>query len=436
MSHCARMIAMAALVLAVSSAGATAEYGLVEKLSASGSLGIPISEARELESKLGQLFVVNVDGFGYAGPLALSPGYATLVKRLQIGGVIPHYGSTDFERIRRTNRALVGMTEQPLLICCDIVTLSGAPAGKPGTTARFGDGYIGGFIGRFRRLSDPDYQILASLNAFVFSALGVNVALGPTVDDSTSDPRTEARARVMISELRRFGLEPVIKHFPFLPKGANLHRESPDVKVALRDVEKRAAIFRTLAREADILMTTHLRDSLVDSRIVTFSPLWLDILRRQTRFKGLLMSDGLLMLDNYSKATSLLAGDELARSAGNLDGPAGWALRALLAGHELLIVEGSAATTYRVFEDLLRVACGKTETGKLLRQRIEAAAARISQFKKRNDKSLRRLVDVSPAAIGAIVSLVPRDGADAGAFRFDQAALTRAEAEMRRASAR
>lgn len=431
-----RPIALALLVLAVSSAGAAAEYGFVEKLSASGSLGIPIAEARELESKLGQLFVVNVDGFGYAGPLALSPGYASLVKRLQIGGVIPHYGSTDFERIRRTNRALAGMTEQPLLICCDIVTLSGAAAGKPGRTARFGDGYIGGFIGRFRRLSDGDYRTLASLNAFVLTAMSINIALGPTVDDSTSDPRTEARARVMIAELRRFGLQPVIKHFPFLPKGANLHRESPDVKVALRDVEKRAAIFRTLAGESDILMTTHLRDSLVDPRIVTFSPLWLDILRRQTRFKGLLMSDGLLMLDNYANRAALLGGGAPADALGNLDGPAGWALRALLAGHDLLIVEGSAATTYRAFEGLLRAACGKTETGKLLRERIEAAAARIAQFKKRNEKSLRRVVDVSPAAIGAIVSLVPRDGADTGAFRFDQAALKRAEAQMRRGALR
>jgi hypothetical protein len=431
-----RPIALALLILAVSSAGASAEYGFVEKLSASGSLGIPIAEARELESKLGQLFVVNVDGFGYAGPLALSPGYASLVKRLRIGGVIPHYGSTDFERIRRTNRALAGMTEQPLLICCDIVTLSGAPAGTPGRTARFGDGYIGGFIGRYRRLSDADYGTLASLNAFVLSALGINVALGPTVDDSTSDPRTEARARVMIAELRRFGLQPVIKHFPFLPKGANLHRESPDVKVALRDVEKRAAIFRTLAGESDILMTTHLRDSLVDPRIVTFSPLWLDILRRQTRFKGLLMSDGLLMLGNYVDRAALVGERAPPDASGSLDGPAGWALRALLASHDLLIVEGSAATTYRVFEGLLTVACGKTETGRLMRERIEAAAARIARFKKRNEKSLRRAVDVSPATIGAIVSLVPRDGADTGAFRFDQTALTRAEAEMRRASAR
>ncbi len=414
----------AALLALIAPVYAAAEYGFVDKLAAAGSLGVPLSEARVIESKLGQLFVVNVDGFGYSGSLALSPGYVALVKRLQVGGVIPHYGSTDIERIRRTNRALSAMTEEPLLICCDIVKLSGAPAGKAGRTARFGDGYIGGFIGRFRRLSDSDYRSLASLNAFVLSAFGINVALGPTVDDSTSDPRTGARARVMIAELRRFGIEPVLKHFPLLPRGANLHRESPDTKVALRIIEKRVAIFRELAGASDILMTTHLRDSLVDSRMVTFSPYWIDILRRQTRFKGLLMTDGLLMLANYADASH--APDE----------PAAWALDAVLAGHDLIIVEGSAAITYRAFEGLLRVACGKTETGTLLRERIESAAARIAQFKKRNEKLLRRQVDVPPVVIGEIVSLVPADGADTKTFRFDRAALQRVEKDLQRAALR
>ena len=427
-----RALAAAALLSFLAPARVAAEYGFVDKLAAAGTLGIPLSEARAIESKLGQLFVVNVDGFGYSGPLALAPGYIPMVERLQVGGVIPHYASTDFERIRRTNRALSAMTREPLLICCDIVRLSG----KAGKTARFGDGYVGGFIGRFRRLSDADYRSLASLNAFVFSALGINLALGPTMDDSTSDPRTAARARLLIAELRRFGLEPVLKHFPFLPRGANLHRESPDTKVALRDVEKRAEIFRALAGESDILMTTHLRDSLVDSKIVTFSPRWIDIMRRRTGFKGLLMTDGLLMLANYSDQASLLGGDASTDSSGVLDGAAAWALHAVLAGHDLLIVEGSAATTYRVFEGLLEVACQKTETGRQLRERIQSSAEKIARFKKQNEKLLRREVDVPAAVIGQIVSLVPAGGTDSASFRFDPAALKRVQENLHRAALR
>ena len=119
---------------------------------------MPIAQARELESKLGQLFIVNVDGFGTTGDLALEPGFVPMLKRLQIGGVIPHYGSTSYERIRRTNLALAGMTDLPLLLCCDIVKLRGS-----GRTVSFGDGYVGGFLGRYRVLPDDALETLARL---------------------------------------------------------------------------------------------------------------------------------------------------------------------------------------------------------------------------------------------------------------------------------
>ena len=167
-----------------------ADSTFVDSLASAGKLGIPVQQARDLESRLGQLFIVNVDGFGYGGPLALEPEFAPMVERLQIGGVIPHYGSTNYERIRRTNRALKGLTRLPLLVCCDIVKIKGA-----GAVGTFGDGYVGGFLGRFKRLPDSELETLARLNAFVFAALGINVALGPTVDTSTTRPADRWTAR-------------------------------------------------------------------------------------------------------------------------------------------------------------------------------------------------------------------------------------------------
>ncbi|HET6486375.1 MAG TPA: hypothetical protein VFH83_08140, partial [Spirochaetia bacterium] len=154
-----------------------------------GQLGVPLAEARAVEARIGQLLVVNVDGFGYSGKLALEPAFVPMLESLQIGGVIPHYGSSSYDRIRATNDALAGMTDLPLLLCADIVRLA-----VGSRSATFGDGYVGGFLGKYRKLSDPDLQTLAALNAFVFAALGINVALGPTVDDSTRDPRTAERA--------------------------------------------------------------------------------------------------------------------------------------------------------------------------------------------------------------------------------------------------
>jgi beta-glucosidase-like glycosyl hydrolase len=386
------------------------------------------------------MLVVNVDGFGYAGPLALEPGFVPMVEKLQVGGVIPHYGSTDWKRIRRTNRALGAMTAQPLLICCDTVKIA-VPAGKgaAATTVRFGDGWVGGFIGRFRGLPDEDFRRLAALNAFAFAGLGMNVALGPTVDDSTGDPRSEGRARAVTTELRRFGLVPVLKHYPFLPRGANLHRESPDTKVALRDVETRAAVFHRLSAEAPVLMTTHLMDSLVDPDLVTFSAPWNRILRRQAGFGGLLMTDGLLMLANYTGASAALLAPRAggASAPGNAaSGPAAWAVRAVLAGHDLLIVEGSAAVTWKVFEGLLAEACGSSDISRQLRDRITEATARIARFKKQNAELLRRQVDVTDAAMARVVSLVPGDEEKATTFRIDGARFDALQPDMRKAATR
>ncbi len=418
---------------------------VVDSLAARGKVRIPIERARLLESELGQLLVVNVDGFGYSGPLALEPGFVPLVNDLQIGGVIPHYGSSDYEKIRRTNRALAGMTGLPLLLCSDIVRLRGsgasAPAGKapsasPGRSlsASFGDGYVGGFIGKYKALPDDQFAVLARLNAFVLAALGVNVSLGPTVDDSTRDARTEDRARVMVGELRRFGLEPVMKHFPFLPSGANLHRSSPDTRVPLAAAEKRVAVFRDLGDIFPIMMTTHLNDSLIDGRIVTFSPAWIGLLHRETGFNGLVMSDGLLMLKAYQDR-SALGGKASAEEAG-LDPTAVWALRAIMAGHDLLIVEGSAWQTRRVFDGLLAAACSGTPLGNSLADRIEQSYASIRAFKLGSAASLKRDLDVPRSTINAIIAMSPRDGADLKGFRFDAAALDSLQPALRAAEAR
>ncbi|MGA2478364.1 MAG: glycoside hydrolase family 3 N-terminal domain-containing protein [Spirochaetia bacterium] len=401
------------------SAWGVGESSFSDQLAAKGRLRVPIAQARELESKLGQLFIVNVDGFGTTGDLALEPGFVPMLKRLQIGGVIPHYGSTSYERIRRTNLALAGMTDLPLLLCCDIVKLRGA-----GRTLSFGDGYVGGFLGRYRVLPDDVLETLARLNAFTFAAIGINVALGPTVDTSTGDKRTEDRARIVIAQLRSFGLEPVIKHFPYLPTGANLHRQSPDTRLPLAEAQRRFAIFGALSDDAGIMMTTHLYDSLVDKSIATFSPLWNGILRQQTGFDGLLMSDGLLMLKNYADR-SLLSGGPGGPGISGIDETARWAMRAILAGHDMVIVEGSAAQTYHAFEGLLTVACGGSATGAALRTRINDAYDRITAWKKAHLDTLRRTVDVPPAVMQSVIAAVPAEDANLRTFTFDAGTLAR-----------
>jgi len=311
------------------------------------------------------------------------------------------------------------MTDLPLLICCDIVKIRGKAA-----VGSFGDGYVGGFIGKFRPLADGPFQTLARLNAFALSAIGVNVALGPTVDTSTMDPRTVDRARIAADELKGYGLQVVLKHFPFLPAGVNLHRESPDTRVPPAEAEKRYSIFRDLAGDADMIMTTHLLDTSVDRGIATFSPAWNALLRDSTGFDGLLTSDGLLMLKNYADRRAL-AGGVPADEFEGLDEAAAWAARAILAGHDLVIVEGSAAQTVRVFEGLLRAACRSSPRSRELRERIEESSARIARWKKDREAALRRTVEVPAAAIQQVIALLPADGVDLASFRFNSGSLDR-----------
>src|SRR5208337_3754395 len=149
---------------------------------------------------------------------------------------------------------------------------------------------------------------------------------------------------------------------------------------------------------------------------------WNALLRDGTGFTGPLMSDGLLMLKNYADRSAFAGGVPPADFEG-LDVAAAWAARAILAGHDLVIVEGSAAQTVRVFEGLLTAACHASPRSQELRQRIEESSARIARWKKDREGALRRVVDVSPAVIQQVIALLPPDNADLASFRFDTAGL-------------
>jgi hypothetical protein len=84
-------------------------------------------------------------------------------------------------------------------------------------------------------------------------------------------------------------------------------------------------------------------------------------------------------------------------------GEISWAIQAILAGHDMIIVEGGSATTYRVFEGLLAAASRRGETGRLLRSRIEESYERIVAFKQAERASLTRTADVSADTVRHLV---------------------------------
>jgi len=198
-------------------------------------------------------------------------------------------------------------------------------------------------------------------------------------------------------------------------------------------VQARASAFGALSAEAGIMMTTHFYDSKVDPDIVTFSSAWIGIMRAQAGFQGLLMSDGLLMLKNYADRTPLRGGPP-ARDTTGVDETAVWAARAIVAGHDMVILEGSAAQTTRAFNGLLALACGRTAFGRTLAARIEESYGRIVQWKKARAAALRRVVDVPASVIDQLIALLPGSSMNLSSFRFDPAGLSRLEPALRAAA--
>jgi hypothetical protein len=123
----------------------------------------------------------------------------------------------------------------------------------------------------------------------------------------------------------------------------------------------------------------------------------------------------------------MLAGGPAGADFARLDPAAAWAVRAVLAGHDMVIVEGSTAQTERVFAGLLAFACGGSPEGAALRARIEESYGKIAAWKTAHAAELRRTVEVRPAVMEALTAVLPGEKADLASFRFDPKSLARLE---------
>jgi beta-glucosidase-like glycosyl hydrolase len=373
------------------------------------------SVAAELREKLGQLLIVNVDGFATGEGVAISPAYLDLVEAIQPGGVLPHYGTRSFSRVRQANEELRKRARLPLLVAADLLVLGGEDRGS-GARAEFGDGYEGGLSLRRASLDAGDFKLLSQANAYVYRAAGIDCALGPVVDNS-SGGASAARALVELGAYRGLGVASTLKHWPFLPPGYSLHLRSRDAEVPESEALGLASPFSLLAPSADLVMTTHVYDSLVDPQnIVTFSAAWLCLLKSKIGPGPLIVSDGLLMLRNYAGGATPLTRVP-GWPAGSEDDPGPWAALAILAGHDMVILEGKASSTRRAFESILALSLREGEPGPALRRRILESWERIVAFKLGRAKPANPEIEASPALVERIASAVARLDSSPLSFR-------------------
>jgi beta-glucosidase-like glycosyl hydrolase len=381
---------------------ANARTKSTQALKKSGDLKISESSCNEVENKLGQLLYVNVDGYGTIDGSAIHSDYIAMVNDLQIGGVLPHTDTNRVKSLKSAFSKLKTTTDLPLLIGVDdqVVYYNQDIGGKG-----FGLGYGAGFLKDNGYASDDCLSAIAYLDAFLHRSVGINQSLGPTIEKNKTygflnqdASKVAPKIQSVVSQFDQLGVSTTMKHFPYTPDDYNLHKKSEDTNLSKDQVYAKTEIFRDTANKTDFAMSTHLLNSNIDpENMVTFSKTWVDNLRKDNGFNGLLMTDGLFMIRHYPDSVKQMAAkwpqDQIPLDTYSSMSSI-FAARAILAGHDLVLLESDSRATYRVFDDLMKIACYDKPVSAELRARIFESYDRISKWKKAHREQLTQEVSI------------------------------------------
>lgn len=368
------------------------------------------SACADVKSKLGQLLYITVDGFGDDTTQAIHPEYLKVVQELNPGGVLPRFGTQNYNHIREATAALQAAAKDPLLIGVDYAAVnftarSHAPnmVGPPHEVT-FGLGYGGGKIAELNSASEKScFEKLMYLEAFLHHALGLNQSLGPTLEQNrkwgylnNSPDKIMDVANPLFKSFRHFGVATTMKHFPYTPETFNLHDDNADTRIPSDEVKTMIQIFKEAASKTDFAMTTHILNTNVDpDDMATFSKKWIGMLRNDVGFDGILMTDALFMIQYHPKSIQAMSRKWNAKLAAGLNNQdTVFAVRAILAGHDMVFLDGSAAKHRQVFKELGMIACLDDALGRDFRARIAESSSRILSYKKKNSKTLTASVEV------------------------------------------
>lgn len=344
-----------------------------------------------LEEKIAQCFMPAV-------PVKISDEQIAIVedylKRYPLGGVFLDGAGTIEQQVALINR-LQKASKVPLLVGQDL---------EFGPAMRLTDGMQWPFSTTFGAVQDHELVYRAGLAmGRQARALGVHVAAAPVVDIN-SNPKNPIinirsfgatreivipRALAMIRGLEDGGVLSCIKHFPghgdtFLDS----HKALPVIKhTRQRMFDVELAPFQAAIDEgASVVMTGHLSVPAFDASgtPATLSPLLIqDLLQHTMHFEGLIMTDALVM-----------------KALPNV-GPLEINLRALQAGHDLLIYADAIPETIQYFVDIMH----NPKVSSLDKQAVEQAfterAHKILKAKEWLGLSCKKLIEPAPAAIAA-----------------------------------
>lgn len=279
---------------------------------------------QSLAPKLSSMFYVWVNN---PGTSKLSPAYEKFVKKLQPGGVLlgdplKKQSLDSFQKLVQNTRELYPQ-DQPPFVGADYLSIDPQNGNsKPDENVNLGFGTGVGAarsnlhpVDLVKNFSEICLAVMGQIRAIAHRVIGINHPLGPIVESPMNDANSKAEStrqfgEMMTSVIADEQLVPTLKHFPFTPKGVNLHKAT--ISVPLSDEKLKTLqenFFLSNTTDDVVVMTTHVSSPDVDQdKMVTISKEWIDHLRSGIGNKSLIMTDGLFMLGNYPNKVKEISG--------------------------------------------------------------------------------------------------------------------------------
>lgn len=324
------------------------------------------------EEKIGQLLMVGIKG------KQLTPETERLIKKLKLGGVILYSHNIDqpqglLELTSSLQRVAFMNHRIPLFIAVDQEGggVSRIRKGVHSFPAPMAIGAAGSL--------ELSYSV-GKMMAMDLSAMGVNMNLAPVLDINTSpenqligirsfggDPDLVSQMGMWYIEgLQSRGVIATAKHFPGHGNTEiDSHFAIPAIQTGLSDLEKFHLIPFKKAMENGLsaLMTAHLSVPAIDPSGLpaTFSfNLLTNVVRKKMNFHGIILTDDLEM-----------------KSIRNKYGVGEAAMKAILAGSDIVMVSWTDQRKREVFKTLLSA----YRQGKLSEDRLNESVRRILRLK-------------------------------------------------------
>ncbi|MEZ5315755.1 MAG: glycoside hydrolase family 3 protein [Chlamydiales bacterium] len=335
-----------------------------------------------IEEKVGQLLIVHFQG-EECNEIA-----KILIEDLHIGGII-YYGwannLSNPEKVRELSQSLQKCAlETPLALELFI-----AIDQEGGSICRLKEGFTVIPSSRAIGMSGDPFlaQIYSSIIAKELMDVGVNMNFAPVVDVNNdgvlrercfaNDPKiVTAFAKAAIKGYQDKSVIPTIKHYPgYGNVSIDPHVDLPTNGRLLKDLEKIDLWpFFQLASQVDAIMTAHILVPALDPKhCATLSSKILSYLRNTMGFKGLIISDSLVMKGIQKGSESI---DEIAIRAFN----AGCDIL-LLGGKQLLEEKQGYELNLSDLQKIHRsIVCAVT-AGIISESKLNEAVARILQIK-------------------------------------------------------